>query len=112
MEDNVKSPLNKMRKCAISASKKLTLMKNWRLQNNSGIEASTDVPIPVQYHIPYEIQSSRPQYALYSWIFVTSCASVTSPKSMHTSLHSHASRHNPPLSSLSFSPSHTHTSTP
>ncbi len=101
MEDNVKSPLNKMRKCVILASKKLTLMKNWRLQNNSGIEASTDVPIPAQYHISCKLQFSGPHYSLYSWIFVTSCGCDTSPKSMHTSLHAHTSRLNPPLSCLS-----------
>jgi len=46
-------PPKPLRKCENSARKNLTLMKYWRLQNNSGIEASTDVPIPVQYHIAY-----------------------------------------------------------
>ncbi len=84
IEENVKSPLKQMRKCGNSARKNLTLMKNWRLQNNSGIEASTDVPIPVQYHIACKLHFSRPHYSLYSWVFVTSCVCVTSPTSMHT----------------------------
>jgi hypothetical protein len=35
---------------------RITLMKYWRLQINSGIEAITDVAIPVQYHMPCVIQ--------------------------------------------------------
>ena len=53
---NRQKTLENVKMCNVPTGQTITLMKNSRMQSNRGIEAKTDVVIPVQYHITCEFQ--------------------------------------------------------